>query len=145
MNEYLVYWKHYWSSDHDPPGLFHWACRNARLWEAVAPGDALWVVVPGGSRRLGEWRLLERIVVRRKEHVPNDSEYGPFHFVGVPKLSRRFNPRAQSDFTPVLRSLRFATGKSISLDGALIGRAIQTARRLDSSDPDRMWRFVRKR
>jgi hypothetical protein len=143
MKEYLVYWKYYWSDEPDEPGYFGWACANERLYDAVEPGDVFWVVVTGGPKHLGEWRLLERIVVKSKRDAPDeDVGYGRFIFEGDAKQTERFRPAALPDFAPVLRSLEFHSGKAIELDGSLIGRAIQSPRRLAPADSKRIRQYL---
>ena len=57
MKEYLVYWKYYSNDKLDAPGQFRWACANERFYNAIEPGDVLWVVIAGGPGHPGEWRL----------------------------------------------------------------------------------------
>lgn len=144
MREYLVYWKYRWDDELDLPGQFGWASASKRFYDGVGRGDALWVVVPGGPDHPDEWRVLERIVVSRKDIDPEgDDNYGRYIFKGDPKKSERFHPDRLPDFTPVLKSLDFASGKRIGLDGALIGRALQTQRPLADADPPRIRRYVK--
>lgn len=137
MKEYLVYWKYYWDdTEGDAPGQFRWASANERFYDAIEPGDALWVVIRGGPDHPGEWRLLERNVVSQKSiDTDGDDGYGRFTFEGDADTSERFRPGEFPDFTPVLQSLQFSTGKRIELQGSLIGRALQSPRRLADDDP----------
>lgn len=144
VKEYLVYWKYYWGDTGcDAPGQFRWACANKRFYNAIKPGDALWVVVQGGPDHPGEWRLLERTVVSQKSIDPEgDVGYGRFAFEGDSDASERFRPDELPDFTPVLQSLQFFTGKHIELEGSRIGQALQTPRRLADGDPERIRHYL---
>ena len=67
-----------------------------------------------------------------------DNAYGRFTFEGDADASERFRPDQLPDFTPVLQSLGLFTGKRIELEGSLIGRALQSPRRLAAGDPERI-------
>lgn len=143
VKEYLVYWKYYWNDEPDAPGQFRWACANERFYDAIDAGDVLWVVIAGGPDHPGEWRLLERTVVSQKSiDIKGDEGYGRYTFEGDAATSERFRPDGLPDFTPVLQSLQFFSGKRIELEGPLIGRALQSPRRLAAGDPQRIRNYL---
>jgi hypothetical protein len=137
MAHYMVYWKYFerddaklgvvWGSD--------WYSENERIFNQLARGDNLWVVV----RLDEEWRLLQRIRVQElkietDEDSPEVQEYGRYHAIGDPLLSKSFDIRLQQDFAPTIRQLTFRSGKPITATGKLIGRFFQTARVLSDAD-----------
>ena len=63
-----------------------------------------------------------------------DVNSGQWHAKGNDKRSEIFDLNDQSDFSLTLYKLNFASGKSITTKGMLIGRSIQRSRPLSNSD-----------
>jgi hypothetical protein len=65
MQDWLIYWKHFWKDIKENPDSFNdeWHNNQKPFGKRVQPGDSLWIVVTGGQDHLDEWRLLQRIVV----------------------------------------------------------------------------------
>lgn len=130
MADCLVYWKVYWEQRKQPDAFIpDWYTRYKYFPNQVDIGDNLWVVVWGGEDHPDKWRLIQRISV--KDVVFNNGE---FHAKGDVKNSQTFDVKNQSDLTPILRKLNFASGKRITARGKLIGRSIQRSRPLSDSD-----------
>ncbi len=131
-----MYWQIYWTEfGGEPDGLpsCEWWSGSARFHKQVGPGDSLWVVVSGqGLGRPGEWRLLQRIVV--KKLMPVEDATFPYGVQGDPKKSRKYKLKDQPDFSLVMRRLTFRSGKRLTAKGALIGRALQAIRPLSDAD-----------
>ena len=129
-----MYWKFFWKDyEGDPQALNdEWYDTRESFYEQLQPGDNLWVVVSGGQEYPDEWRLLQRIYVR--ELTVEDGYDRPYHASGDPKKSPKFSLAKQSDFTPVLHKLEFASGKKIKATGRLIGRSLQAFRPLSDDD-----------
>jgi len=78
--------------------------------------------------------LIQQVFVSHQDPNPPPSEHGPYRIVGDAQQSQIFDPDLQANFVPVLKQLQFASGRNITLHDREIGRAIQTARRLSTSD-----------
>jgi len=131
-----MYWQIFWTAfDGDPDGLnYEWWSGSAHFHKQVGPGDSLWVVVSGqGLGRPGEWRLLQRMVVKNTLKPDKDAAF-PYGVQGDPKNSPKYKIKDQPDFALEMRKLRFRSGKRLTAKGALIGRALQTIRPLADAD-----------
>jgi hypothetical protein len=93
----------------------------------------------GGEDHSDEWRLAQRISVKEIR-----SNNGEFHTKGDVKNSQTFDVDKQSDLTPILRKLNFASGKRITARGKLIGRSIQRNRPLAESDVVLLEQYAKK-
>jgi hypothetical protein len=71
--------------------------------------------------------------LRMKKSNDAAAEYR-YRFVGDSDSHEVFDPRAASDFTPILISLGFVSDRPIRLSGRRIGQAIQTPRELAEHD-----------
>jgi hypothetical protein len=144
MSDCLVYWKFLWGPfKGNLHGLnYEWFSRNENLLRQLKRGDNLWVVVTGGAKFPDEWRLLQRINVRAVRDEGCESEF-PYHAIGDRKNSPVFEIEAQSDLSPRLHDLEFASGKRIQLEGRLIGRALQTIRPLSGADIDLLQQYTK--
>ncbi len=134
MTDCLMYWKYYWSDVEENPNLRNigWHTGSQYFFGQVKPGDSLWVVVSGGAEYPEEWRLLQRLVIKSlEEDGPVDA---PFHAIGNPETTEHYDVQTQPDFSSILHQLEFASGRRITLDGSLIGRAIQAIRPLADKD-----------
>ena len=78
-----------------------------------------------------KWALVARVVVQRKQKVSGNR---PFRIIGDSLESCRFDYRVQSDLTPTLRKLEFASRKRIQSHGRAIGKRLQAIRRLTDRD-----------
>lgn len=133
MADYLLYWKTFWtestfesaSENHD------WHTTKASFWDEVVIGDTFWIVIVGGPGFEDEWRLLQKMTVSAKWR--NDNLNRPYVFSSQSDRLSTFS-LDQSDFSQVLRSFKFTSGKSISATGRRIGNALQSPRRLNSED-----------
>lgn len=104
--------------------------KSVYFFQQVAPGDSLWVVVSGGPEHPGEWKLLQRIVIRERRHE-NPKEYArPYQVIGDSQLSERYDINAQTDITDFLHKLAFVSGKRIAASGKAIGLSLQAIRPL---------------
>jgi hypothetical protein len=136
MADFLVYWKGFWDdTDGDLAGIDEgWYTKNESLYKDAGPGDVLWVVISGGPAAPEEWRLLQRVVVLRRDSARATSKYGPYHLIPDDERSAIYDPKHQPDLAPTLKKLMFTTKKQIAAEGALIGRTLQVARKLASVD-----------
>ena len=134
MTDFLVYWKDYWRDTRENPNAIdrYWHTANETFFDEARPGASLWVVVSGGKDDPGEWRLLQRIVIRAK--AENNDEKRPYEIIGNRRRSQVFDMNAEPDLAPLLRKLEFRTGKKITARGNAIGNTLQTARPLTPSD-----------
>ena len=135
MADYLVYWHGLWEDHGEWSGsLKDWWTRDPDLYHGVGRGDSLWVVSSGGPKRATEWRLVSRIVVAQHEVRMNGSKYGKYHLIGSPRRRVGFDLEVQPDFAAILRLLRFASGRRITIAGARVGKLLQKPRRLAPPD-----------
>src|SRR5205807_363408 len=91
------------------------------------------IVVSGAKHYPGEWRLLQRIVVREK-FVNYSSRRWPYEIVGDPEKGQKFNLETQGDLTGLLHNLEFVSGKRITASGREIGITLQAIRPLSKND-----------
>jgi len=89
--------------------------------------------VSGGTDHTDEWRLLQRIHVRKRKFEGSEYER-PYHASGDPKKSLKFDIVKQPDLTPLLHKLEFVSGRRIKAKGRLIGRSLQAIRPLSDDD-----------
>jgi 5-methylcytosine-specific restriction endonuclease McrA len=147
MADCLLYWKYFRTDfERDPTSLnCEWNSGNRNLLTYVNKGDTLWVVVSGGTDYPGEWRLLQQIVVMDVKDDAKAQRAGRFryHAIGDPSRSPIYCFDLQGDLTPVLRKLQFTGGKPIQQEGALIGRALQSIRRLTPADASRLQKHAK--
>ena len=141
MPDFLVYFHSYWDdpeAHHSP--VLDWHSKAKNLYDGVAPGNCLWLVV--ASSMPGEWGLRSRFVIKSKRFLSHPATWGPFEFIGDGEQAQTFDIRNQEDFAPFLTSLEFKTGKSIKLTGSEIGLAIQSPRELSVSDCLRLNKYI---
>ncbi len=143
MADFLVYWKYFWRETRDDPNNVgeDWSTARESVFKQIKPGDRIWVVVTGGSRRPAQWRLLQRIVARRKG-TNWDADW-PYEVLGDPQGNQRFDVLSQSDFAPLLRRLEFASGNRIRFRGTKIGKTLQSPRKLSGADGDLLLGYSR--
>jgi hypothetical protein len=141
MADFLAYWKDYWRDiAKDTHAVNHyWHTANKSFFDKAQRGDVLWVVVSAGKRHPHQWRLIQRLVVRSKRI--NRGAKRPFQIVGSRKRTETFAIAAQPDFTGVLRTLQFSTGKKIRAKGRAIGNTLQTLRRLTAGDAEQLEKY----
>jgi hypothetical protein len=134
MTDYLAYWVPFWDdTEGDLSVVVHnWFTNRKYFFGQVKPGDNIWVVVTGGSRHSDEWRLLQRVYVRALEY--KKGEKFSYWAVGDDDKSELFDPDEQIDFAPMLRKLKFASGKRITGRGRKIGTLLRAIRPLSDSD-----------
>lgn len=134
MADCLVYWKTYrddYQRDGNSALTAEWFTEYRYFPDQIRQGDNLWVVVQAGENHPDEWRLIQQIYI---EKVEFDTNSGQWHAKGNDKKSKIFDINGQSDFSSILHKLNFASGKSITTKGKLIGRSIQRSRPLSISD-----------
>ncbi len=134
MSDYLAYWKKYWRDCQDTGQRFteQWHTNSKRSFQQVKPDDNFWIVATGGSDCPDEWRLVQRLHINE---VRLDSEHvRRYLFDGVVEERWKFDIGAQSDFTPILHKLDFASGKKIKERGKRIGLTLENIRRLSEDD-----------
>jgi 5-methylcytosine-specific restriction endonuclease McrA len=139
MARFLVYWRTFWN-DYGPDGARAFVLErgygSARLKEA-RPGDVVWVTVT--NRHQGtEWRLAQRIQIL---DVYRDGY--KWRARADPERSIFLALDRQRNFEQILTRLTFGTGKRIKATGALIGRLIQSVRRLAPSDVELLTSYLR--
>jgi hypothetical protein len=139
MSDCLMYWKFFWTDYEGDPEVLNdeWYTKSEHFFKQVKPGDNLWVVVSGGTDYADEWRLLQRIHVRKLKFEGSKYER-PYHASGDPTKSSKFDIDRQSDLTPLLHKLEFASGRRIKTKGRLIGRSLQAIRPLSDDDVVRL-------
>lgn len=141
MADCLVYWKEFWE---DMKEGLEWGTdyytRSPYFFNQITPGDSLWVIVSGGPAHPGEWRLLQRIVV--KELKFNASDFRPYSVVGAPRKAQSFDINSQPDVTPLLLKLEFRSGRKLRVEGSAIGNALQAIRPLTDSDSTLLREFA---
>ena len=136
MADFLLYWKEFWKYyDESEPFTDEWETRQEPFYNSVKKGDNLWIVISGGKNSPDKWRLLQRIVVKRKvTATKNISQYGKYEIKGDRKKTLVFDFDSQKDFANILRKLNFVSGKKIKAEGRKIGNAIQKIRPLLETD-----------
>ncbi|HEV7893109.1 MAG TPA: DUF3883 domain-containing protein [Pyrinomonadaceae bacterium] len=133
MADCLVYWKEFWKDvKENPEWGTDYHTRSRHFFDQIAPGDSLWVVVSGGTAYPDEWRLLQRIVVKKLMFTSTD--FRPYSAVGDPRRVLDFDIDSQPDITPLLLKLEFESGRKIRAGGRAIGNALQAIRPLTESD-----------
>jgi len=134
MANYLLYWKDYWRDvkDHPTDINFNWYTARKAFFNRVRANDNLWLVSSSRKPHPAKWALVARVFVHRKQEIPGVER--PFRIIGSPSKSQRLDYRSQSDLTPTLRNLEFASGKMIKSRGRAIGKALQSIRRLTDRD-----------
>ena len=149
MADYLVYWRVFWDEvrqdgDNDLQTFLEtrvrhdWYTNNQRFFLKIKRGDNLWVVVTGGPTHPHEWRLLQHVVVQRRDMTTHRAHplYGPFRVLGNNKTSVLFHPAMQNDFAPILHTFNFKSGRKIMLSGRQIGLALQASGHRQLSEAD---------
>jgi len=144
MADFLVYWKYFWRTTREDPNAVgdYWHTARESFFKQIKPGDRIWVVVTGGEGRPNQWRLLQRIVVRRKG--TNLGSDWPYEVVGDKQENQRFDTGSQTDLSAVLRRLEFASGNRIRFRGAKIGKTLQSPRRLSERDGHVLLKYSRQ-
>jgi hypothetical protein len=138
MADFMVYYKNY-QRDVEERGLsseIDWHTSHEPTFNALKQGDDVWVIVR--DPRAG-WRLLQRLRVESTQTDPDrDSfvvrEYGAYHVIGDPGLSKRFDIDGQIDLEAILQRLQFSTGIGLHASGAQIGNSFQGPRALSEAD-----------
>jgi hypothetical protein len=131
MSNWLLYWKeHSIEGDYEPVSN-GWHTKQEPFFRQAQRGDSLWVVVHVGTARGDRWLLFEHILVLRKKVKSTKRQYC---VLGDPQRSERFDLIRQVDLEPVLHKLQFVTGRKIKAQGRMIGRSLQTIRRLSDTD-----------
>lgn len=138
MSDCLVYWKYYWDDvlKYGPQLVTeHWHTHYKGFFDKVEPGNNLWVVTTSGPNYPEEWRLLESLRIHRLDIDP-DPQYGKYHAFGDISKSFFYSLDDQKDFTPILHSLNFRSGKKIPrvIRGRNIGNFLQSIRTLSRGD-----------
>ncbi len=147
MADCLVYYKDYWI---DGDFTDNWYTRQEHWYRQAETGDCLWVVVSAGPQDPGEWRLLQKLVIKEVGYIEEldyrtPSEWGrPYHAACDLDQSQFYDIEAQPDFAPILKQLNFASNKPIKASGALIGRTIQSNRPLSDNDIETLEDYARK-
>jgi hypothetical protein len=133
MSDFLAYLQHYWNDVRKPENLLPgWGTKGAYFHKEVMPGDVIWVITTGGPEYPEEWRLLQRIHISELYDEPTN-EYR-YRARENRQLSQVFDPNLQANMETLLKKLHFASGKSITLSGRRIGRALRRIRRLSEAD-----------
>ena len=141
--DYLLYWKTFWS-EHGGRGPFRhdWPTDRRWLWQNASRGDRYWIVIAASKNAPGEWRLLERLEVARRDTAVGKGRR-KYRIVGDRKRSRVFAfADGQRDAAVVLKRLEFSSGNRITREGSAIGRSIRTPRRLTPGDVAKMEKFA---
>ncbi len=141
--DYLLYAKTFWSENggRKPAGR-DWHTDRRWLWQKASRGDRLWVVIAAPKEAPGEWRLLERLEVARRDPAVRRSGR-KYRIVGSRKRSRAFDfARNAPDLAPILKRLEFSSGNRVQHTGSAIGRSIRTPRRLTPEDVDKLESFA---
>lgn len=143
MTDYLLYWKTFWDAERDLDAEGHdWHTNDESFHRNISSGDNLWVVVTGGDGYPYEWRLLARSRVLSPDPTPFSSRYGNYHIIADERNSQYFDIKRQSDITPLLKRLEFASGTRIAVDGRKIGNTLQKARKLTEVDSALLGRYA---
>jgi hypothetical protein len=134
MANYLLYWKDYWRDvkNHPTDINLNWYTARKTFFKRVRANDNLWLVCSVRKPDPAKWALVARVVVQEKRRVSGFNR--PFRIIGDSVKSRRFDYRVQSDLSPTLRKLEFASRKKIVSSGRAIGKRLQAIRRLTDRD-----------
>jgi hypothetical protein len=145
MSDCLVYWKEHW---HDPEQDVddNWYTEQSSILKQVGIGDRLWVVISGGPSYPKEWRLFQKIEIRKvqdkkKLHKPG---FRPYHVIGIPDMSPKYDIESQPDFARLLRKLEFLSGRRLKFKGRRIGLSLQKIRPVSARDAKLLERYSKK-
>ena len=131
MSHFLAYLQHDREDVKHPanvnPG---WGTQTEYVHQMVEPGDTIWVVTRGGPGHEQAWRLLQKVVVARNWYDTERKDNFRYRVAEDEALSAVYDPEDQTDLTPLLHKLDFASGKRITASGAKIGQSLQTVRPL---------------
>lgn len=64
MTDYLAYWKNFWRDleIHGPEIIIpEWHTSNERVFNNLAVGNNIWVIVQAGDDFPNGWRLLQKV------------------------------------------------------------------------------------
>ena len=142
MADSIAYWKNFWRDleIHGPEIIIpEWHTSNEGVFNNLAVGNNIWVIVQAGDDYPDEWRLLQKVNIESLEIDTREDkyeveEYGHFHADGDKELSKIFDIDDQKDFTPILHHLEFARGRRLNARGKLVGRSFQSLRPLTEND-----------
>jgi len=141
-NSWLVYWRDFFY-DRSKTGpkvygiIYH--TRVRWFYESVARDDDIWLVINREDRIRKAWHLAMRLRVGKKR--VDHRNYRPYRLVPDPASSEIFCLDHQPDMEPLLRRLRFRSGRTLKVSGRFIGRALQTPRWLSEDDALRLVRW----
>lgn len=128
VTHYLVYWHTYWQDEENGTAQVTpaWYTDNRKFYDRVEKKDNLWVVVNGGKKAPGEWRLIQRFILSKVNPSQVESGWGRYEIIGYRKGNQVFDIEQQPDFTAILWMLEFSTGNHINYLGRKIGQSLQT-------------------
>jgi hypothetical protein len=142
---WLVYWRDFFF-DRSRFGLRVYSIiyhtELGWFYKSATVGDDVWLVIQREDLQRRPWHLAMRMRVRRK-HL--DYKRGrPYRLVPDPEASSVFCLDRQPNLEPLLKRLQFQSGRTLRLSGRLIGRALQTPRRLTVDDDAALARWALK-
>lgn len=112
MADFLIYWKYFWRDISKNPESFNelWHTRQEGVFNKIKPYDSLWIVISAGAQYPGEWRLLQRIIVKQTRTL-KDKSSRPYKVIGYEEKGQKFDVDSQHDLGDLLRSLTFTRAR----------------------------------